>query len=190
MILWVNLNVPETLRRRQNGLDYKLVIDDFDDPVICLKLRSVISERIDGEFIGWSGDTIFKLLNGQIWQQAAYSYLYHYAYSPEVLIYEFGGNYKMKVEDVDEIVDVKQVNTKASTSKIEQAVDSRIDGEFKGWDGETIFKLVNGQIWQQSGYAYHYHYAYSPKVLIYPSDSGYWLKVDGVDSKIHVKRLK
>lgn len=69
-------------------------------------------------------------------------------------------------------------------------VESSIDGEFNGWTGETIFKLQNGQIWEQSSYAYWYHYAYSPKVLIYKSGSVYKMKVDGVDSTINVTRIK
>src|SRR5688572_24536844 len=69
-------------------------------------------------------------------------------------------------------------------------IESRIDGEFTGWDGETIFKLQNGQIWQQASYAYRYNYAYSPRVLIYRSGAVYKMKVDGVDSEISVRRLK
>lgn len=69
-------------------------------------------------------------------------------------------------------------------------IESQIDGEFEGWSGETIFKLVNGQIWQQSSYAYTYHYAYMPKVLIYNSSGSYKLKVDGVSSTINVTRLR
>jgi hypothetical protein len=45
-------------------------------------------------------------------------------------------------------------------------LESRIDGEFTGWSGETIFRLQNGQVWQQSSYAYRYKYAYSPRVVI------------------------
>lgn len=62
-------------------------------------------------------------------------------------------------------------------------IESQIDGEFKGWEGETIYKLMNGQIWQQASYHYHYHYAYSPKVLIYPSGGGHKMKVDGDDDE-------
>jgi hypothetical protein len=29
-------------------------------------------------------------------------------------------------------------------------IESQIDGTFQGWSGETVFKLTNGQIWQQS----------------------------------------
>ena len=61
---------------------------------------SVVESRINGTFEGWTGDTVFTLLNGQIWKQAMYSYTYHYAYSPEVLIYRSGNSFKMRVEGV------------------------------------------------------------------------------------------
>lgn len=93
----------------QNGSDYKLVIDDFDEPVICKKLKTVIETQISGEFKGWDGETIFKMLNGQIWQQSTYAYMYHYAYSPNVLIYEFKGSWIMKVDDVDDTIEVKKL---------------------------------------------------------------------------------
>lgn len=68
-------------------------------------------------------------------------------------------------------------------------IESRIDGDFEGWDGDTVFKLQNGQIWEQVSYAYRYHYAYSPGVLIYKTAGAYRLKVDGVDQTIIVRRL-
>ena len=37
-------------------------------------------------------------------------------------------------------------------------IESKIDGEFEGWSGETLFKFANGQIWQQVTYNYTYHY--------------------------------
>jgi hypothetical protein len=72
----------------------------------------------------------------------------------------------------------------------QSVVESTIDGTFEGWDGETIFKLSNGQIWQQIEYHYHYHYAYMPKVIIAKSGVGYKMKVSGVQKAISVKRLK
>lgn len=173
----------------QNGSDFKLIIEDFNEPLICKRLRDVIETNIDGEFKGWDGETIFKFMNGQIWQQSSYAYMYHYAYTPEVLIYEYGGKYLMKVEDVDEVIEVKLLNQNASKSTSD-VIESRIDADFEGWEGETIFKLSNGQIWQQASYAYHYHYAYSPRVIIYKTLNGYEMKVDGIDDKILVKRLK
>lgn len=69
-------------------------------------------------------------------------------------------------------------------------IESRIDGDFEGWEGETIFKLMNGQIWQQVDYKYTYHYAYMPEVIIIKSVSGYKMKVEGVRGTIQVVRLK
>ena len=62
--------------------------------------------------------------------------------------------------------------------------------EFSGWEGETIFKLANGQIWQQTQYAYTYRYAYSPKVLIFKTRGGYKMQVEGMDKTIGVERIK
>jgi hypothetical protein len=69
-------------------------------------------------------------------------------------------------------------------------IESQIDGDFEGWEGETIVKLTNGQIWQQSEYAYEYHYAFMPKVLIVKAGSGYKMKVDGTGRAVGVKPLR
>jgi len=69
-------------------------------------------------------------------------------------------------------------------------IESQIDGDFEGWEGETIVKLMNGQIWQQSEYYYTYHYAFMPKVIVYKSGAGFKMKVDGVRKEIGVVRLK
>lgn len=69
-------------------------------------------------------------------------------------------------------------------------IESSINGTFNGWDGETVVKLMNGQIWKQSVYLYEYHYAYMPDVLIYKSASGYKMLVDGTDEAVSVERIK
>ena len=69
-------------------------------------------------------------------------------------------------------------------------IETRIDGEFEGWTGETIFKLANGQVWQQITFAYTYHYAFRPEVMIVKTHGAYRMKVDGVESTIFVKRLR
>ena len=69
----------------------------------------VMETKIDGNFEGWDGETIFKMMNGTIWQQASYDYTYHYAYMPDVIIYRKGGAQYMKVEDVDDEIQVRQI---------------------------------------------------------------------------------
>lgn len=114
-----------------NGTEFKVVIDGFGDPLICKQLAppkqagvrrppeerqqqvqaesKTIQSYIDGDFEGWEGETIFKLDNGQIWQQASYAYSYHYAYHPEVMIINRNGTWQMKVEGVEEMIDVKRL---------------------------------------------------------------------------------
>jgi hypothetical protein len=71
------------------------------------------------------------------------------------------------------------------------AIETQIDGDFEGWEGETIYKLRNGQIWQQATYHYHYHYAYAPEVTIYSTTGGCAMTVsDDDDEPIPVRRLK
>jgi hypothetical protein len=84
-----------------------------------------------------------------------------------------------------------RANTSESTAeRTATVIESHIEGDFEGWSGDTIFKLDNGQIWQQDLYAYKYHYAYHPKMLIYKDGGRYKMKVDGVEESIVVKRIK
>ena len=72
-----------------------------------------------------------------------------------------------------------------------QAYQGRIDGEFHGWDGDTIYKLLDGHIIQQSEYHYHYHYAFNPEVIIYQSYGGYKIHVvDDDDEDIGIRVLR
>jgi hypothetical protein len=70
------------------------------------------------------------------------------------------------------------------------AIESAISGEFHGWDGETIFRLDNGQIWQQAEYDYTYSYSYHPQVTIYETRGGCRMKVEDEEETIIVKRIK
>ncbi len=71
------------------------------------------------------------------------------------------------------------------------AIETKIDGDFNGWDSELIYRMANGQIWQQQNYHYHYHYAYSPSVIIYPTSTGCHVKVeDDDDEGVDVVRIK
>lgn len=72
-------------------------------------MEDKIKSQIDGNFTGFNADELFKLANGQIWQQAEYRYLHHYAYRPEVIIYQENGSYLMKVDGIEEPIPVKQL---------------------------------------------------------------------------------
>lgn len=92
----------------------------------------VIETRIDGDFEGWEGETIFKMMNGQIWQQTSYAYMYHYAYSPEVIIYKTSSGYVMKVDDVEETINVVQINSTNSHNKVAKNQYSEVISLLRG----------------------------------------------------------
>jgi hypothetical protein len=77
-----------------------------------------------------------------------------------------------------------------SRSSCSPAIESSISGEIEGWSGETIFKLDNGQTWQQSEYDYTYFYEYHPDVTIYETRAGCRMKVEDESDTVLVKRIK
>lgn len=135
-------------------------------------------------FMGMN-DEIFKLNDGSVWQ-VKYEYEYLYEYYPNVIICPS----KNELIIGDKTLSVQQISSAKRSNTSSSSIESRIDGEFEGFEGETIFKLVNGQVWQQSEYWYHYHYSYMPKVIIYKSSYGYKIKVDGIEKSIGVVRLR
>jgi hypothetical protein len=73
---------------------------------------------------------------------------------------------------------------------IGRVIESSIDGDFEGFEGEKVFKLLNGQVWQQMDFTYQYHYAYGPRVMIYQAGGRTMMKVDGVDKPVRVMQLR
>ena len=138
-------------------------------------------------FMGNDGE-IFKLADGSIWE-VKYEYEYLYEYLPSVVICPSKG----KLIIGDKSLNVQMASSSATKGNGAPAsdtiIESQIDGDFKGFEGETIIKLMNGQIWQQSEYWYHYHYSFMPKVLIFKQGASYKIKVDGIDKSVGVTRL-
>lgn len=76
----------------------------------CFAASQVFAEsHIAGAFEGWTGETIIKLENGMIWEQAEYYYRYFYKYRPEVLIIIKAGSYYALVEGIDKLVRVQRL---------------------------------------------------------------------------------
>lgn len=57
---------------------------------------------VDGEWSGWSGDTIVELTDGSVWRQDEY----HYSYRPEVNI----SNGKMLVKGMNRAIRVRRLS--------------------------------------------------------------------------------
>lgn len=85
------------VRIYQNGLTTILTVDGMDDYVEVQETTVIIS-RIINDFIGWSGDTIFELENGQVWKQDKYQYKYFYSYRPKAIIIKVGNKHILNVK--------------------------------------------------------------------------------------------
>ena len=71
-----------------------------------------------------------------------------------------------------------------------QRIQARIKGPFTGWDGKTLFRLDNGQVWRQRiGGRYRYR-AESPQVEIVKGRFGYYLEVVETGRQIGVRRVR
>jgi len=97
-------------------------------------------------------------------------------------------NQKCRIWDSKEIGEWH--DSSSTNARSNDVIESQIDGDFEGWEGETIVKLTNGQIWQQNEYYYHYYYSFMPKVVIFKTSSGYKMNVSGTDRSIGVTKLR
>lgn len=137
----------------------------------------IYNGNIDDEFEGFDGDKLFKMADGTFWVQDQYRYWYHYAYRPGAIITEKSGRYILTV-----------AGQSIHVTRIYDVIESRIDGEFRGWDGKSTYKLINGQTWQQTTYKYEYKYAYRPEVMIYSTGGSYIMHVDGTEANVRQVR--
>lgn len=100
--------------------------------------------------------------------------------SPQVSVYKNGKKLEMVIQNVEKPVPVKLV---------EDVTETIIDGDFKGWDGTTTFKMVDGHTWKQDRDGNLFGNAFRPKVVIYRTPEGYKMKVQGVDETLMVRRM-
>lgn len=133
--------------------------------------------KLAGSFYGFDRDRVFKTTRGNYWVQARYEHWYHYKYRPEVTIRKDNNSYYLSVEGKE--VEVRRLNN---------VIESNINGQFNGWDGKSVYSLGNGQVWQQAEYHYEYRYEYAPEVIIYEISSGTYMSV--ADTLAKVRRIR
>lgn len=88
--------------------------DEFGSEQLPAERVDRIEARLVGDFTGWTGNTKFALDNGQVWQQTR-NYIRDYEprepiAQPKVTITRsFAGSYKMRIDGVRRIVQVKRI---------------------------------------------------------------------------------
>jgi len=130
-------------------------------------------------FMGNNGE-IFQLSDSSIWE-VKYEYEYLYEYYPDITACPDRGYIIINGQKLN----AKHISGSASNGS-SNIIESKISGEFEGYEYGNFYKLINGQIWEQTSANYNYTYKYSPSVLIY----GNKMQVDGMSDSIRVQRIK
>jgi len=143
--------------------------------------------------MGNSGE-IFRLDDGTIGEVGAeYEYLYEYYPSvticPSRSILILDGK-SLSITILSESFGSADAVGKSDAEVTPSLIESKIDDEFEGYDYGNVYKLRNGQIWQQTGSRYRYRYKYAPDVIIFRRDGSYHMQVEGMDDSVAVERLK
>ena len=124
MTLQLVLELQPEVTVLRNGDIYKLIVDGFDEPLICICLNcssakrntapnnesksqdhSIIESTIISDFDGLDFGNIYKLANGQLWKQTE---VLNWV-KPSVIIWNDGGIFKMKVDHIDHAVTVSRI---------------------------------------------------------------------------------
>ncbi|HET7921806.1 MAG TPA: hypothetical protein VFM15_03540 [Gammaproteobacteria bacterium] len=72
-----------------------------------------------------------------------------------------------------------------------EQIESRIDGVLRGWTGNTLFRLENGQVWKQAGPGYETDMRLDhPRVIIKKLAFGYLLTLPGHRDSVFVRRVQ
>ena len=107
----------------------------------------------------------------------------------DALVRDFkGGAPAVRADAAGGVKEKKVVRLAAGTEVEYGAVESRIAGDFTGWEGRAVFVLENGQRWQvANGGSYYTPKLASPKVTITPAPlGGFWMAVEGVATRVRV----
>lgn len=119
----------------RNGDTYKLIVEGFDEPLVCKCLNcskstthsssgslqskkssasetekpTIVESYIISDFNGLKHGNIYKLANGQIWEQTEYWIWVWIWINPSVLIWNDNEIYRMNIEGIDHPVTVRRI---------------------------------------------------------------------------------
>jgi hypothetical protein len=98
---------------------------------------------------------------------------------------------EQKQADAGRLARMKELLTPRA-AVAEEPIESRIVGKFTGWQGRTVFRLENGQVWQvaNAGTSYYSPALMNPQVKITPAALGaFWLTIPEIDQRVKVVPL-
>lgn len=135
---------------------------------------------------------IVKLADGSFWE-VKYEYEYMYEYYPSAIICPgrgllVVGETELTVSKVGSATPNTRPRSSEPSSAIPEGtvVESRLEGKFEGYDYGNIYRLTNGQLWEQASATYRYRYRYRPEVWIVQQDGLFRMRIEPLDEWITV----
>lgn len=161
-----------------------------DTPASRTGWRHYEDTTVDGMLREIKRGTVFKTTSGTIYEVTDFIFDFGVHVNPTIVVLTDDMTYKLIVDGVAEAILCNKLSGSAAEGAGGEVIESRIADAFEGFELGKIFKLANGQIWEQSSATYRYRYKYGPKVIIWRAGRVWKMKVDGVDNVVSVTRLK
>lgn len=144
---------------------------------------------------------IFKTTSGNVYEVTGLTLQLVLELQPEVTVLRKGDVYKLIVNGFDEPLVSKCFTCSKSEAQRDQqsqaqgtvtsnVVESHIISDFDGLDHGNVYKLANGQVWEQTEYWIWVWVWVNPQVIIWSDGGIYRMKVEGIDHPVMVRRIK
>ena len=140
--------------------------------------------------------TFFRTASGNIYEVAELVFLSEFKtrsdiMCPDVIVLTDGRLYELIIEGVEVPLLCKKLNReRCNISYGDNIIKSTIINDFNGLEFENIFKLSNGQIWEQTEFYSYINVTLMPKVIIWWSGSVYKMKVEGIEKAVTVQQVQ
>jgi hypothetical protein len=75
------------------------------------------------------------------------------------------------------------------TPRMRLVTESELEGNCKGWDGNTTFKLCNGEVWEQSAFRCRSLHLACPGVRVWRLGDASYLEIEGTRELLPVTQM-
>ena len=156
-------------------IQFNLAAQDPQKPIDSTSLFSKFFGTIKRGTVIKTSNNHFYEINDKIEQKV-------FLNQSEIKVFKEGKKYKISIAGIERLL---------YCNKLGDVIESNIAGNFSGWDGNTVFRLMNSQVWQQDGpTGTIFVNLFNPAVLIYSTSEGYKMKIEGVNEEPILVRKK
>ena len=134
---------------------------------------------------------VFRTVSGHYYEVVSPTVEVVVEVMPRMTVLSDGSVYRLIIQGFrDELLAVRLVPVGPHEVRLPGVIESRIDGDFEGYEYGNVYRLRNGQRWAQMSSQYRYRYAFAPEVMIINREGEFALRVHGMDAWVTVKLLR